>query len=894
MMLLGCMVAATSTVRRVDAQIVLDGTLGTKGALDGPNYEIGADLGEQHGGNLFHSFETFNVHQGESATFSGPPVVENIIGRVTGGSESMIDGQLRSTIADANLYLINPLGVVFGANAEVDVTGSFAVSTADYLALSDGGRFDAMDPGSSSLSMAPPSAFGFVSRNPSPITVNRSHLTVEPERTLAVASGGIDIQGGKLTAPGGRVELTSVAGPGEVPTAGASVASAAANGSLTMAAGTQIDVSGDGAGSVVIRGGRFELSDTRITAMTTGAKDGGVIDVAVDEFTARDGTLVRTETVGSGRGAAVKVTAARSVSLLDQASPKDTFVGSLTRGSGAGGDVVVHAPAVILDGGNFESRSVQGATGRAGDISLEVDTLTLRNNGALNILSRGEGAGGDVRVVATESIYLGGDDGGGGIGSEARSTGDGGDVVLSSPLIAVNENGLISVSTLGSGNGGNIVLDVDELTIIAGLVVSATEATGHAGTTTVTARDSIFISGRGEGGFVFGFSVGAYGSGDGGGLLIRTPSLVLDEGAQIDARTLATGNAGDLNLEVGELIVQKGSLINTDTLGPGKGGNIRIDAEEAVRVADRDVDNVQSRISSVSAGGDGGSITVLTPLLTVDDGIISTRGLSDGRAGSINLDIGQLQASSGTVIDTSTAREGAGGALIINATDSVTLTGPQTALRSSASGSGQAGEIAVAARNIALEDGASVGATSTGAANAGNIALTARHRFEASGASVTTAANVAEGGNIIISASDLRLEDQSEVTASVAGGEGGGGDVILTGKTVVALNDSDITANADSGPGGNITVQAEAFFNSPDSTLSASSNTGIEGTVQVNAPESNLVTSLVPLPAEFLGADEILAQRCAARAGEASTFVLGGRVGVPPAPDTGWPDAEYP
>ena len=104
------------------AQIVLDGTLGPTGALPGPDYAITADLGQQHGGNLFHSFGQFSIRQGESATFSGPPSVSNIISRVTGGQVSTIDGMLRSTILGANLYLLNPAGVLFRENARLDVS----------------------------------------------------------------------------------------------------------------------------------------------------------------------------------------------------------------------------------------------------------------------------------------------------------------------------------------------------------------------------------------------------------------------------------------------------------------------------------------------------------------------------------------------------------------------------------------------------------------------------------------------------------------------------------------------------------------------------------------------------------------------------------------------------
>ena len=123
------------------AQITLDGSLGPRGPLTGPNYRIGADVGQIRGGNLFHSFGEFNVPTGGSATFTGPPTIANIVGRVTGGQRSFIDGLLRSEIAGADLFLLNPSGVMFGPNASLEVRGSFHVSTADLLRFTDGANF---------------------------------------------------------------------------------------------------------------------------------------------------------------------------------------------------------------------------------------------------------------------------------------------------------------------------------------------------------------------------------------------------------------------------------------------------------------------------------------------------------------------------------------------------------------------------------------------------------------------------------------------------------------------------------------------------------------------------------------------------------------------------------
>ena len=140
------------------AEVITDGTLGAATSLPGPDYLIDDSLGQQFGGNLFHSLQTFNLNASESATFTGPNSITNILTRITGGNHSFIDGTISSKIPNANLYLLNPNGILFGENASLDISGSFHASTADYLRLGDNGKFSASHPGKSWLTVAPPQA----------------------------------------------------------------------------------------------------------------------------------------------------------------------------------------------------------------------------------------------------------------------------------------------------------------------------------------------------------------------------------------------------------------------------------------------------------------------------------------------------------------------------------------------------------------------------------------------------------------------------------------------------------------------------------------------------------------------------------------------------------------
>jgi filamentous hemagglutinin family protein len=201
---------------QVPTAIRPDGTLGTTVNQHGTVYDITGGTRPGNGPNLFHSFDRFSVGTGDTASFSGPPGIENILSRVTGRQQSIIDGQLQSTIRGANLYLLNPSGVLFGPNASLDVSGSFHVSTADYLRFADGAKFSANLGQESVLTVAPPAAFGFLGNNPAAIAIQGSALQVSEGKAVSVVGGDVQIVAGRLVAPSGRIQLASVASPGEV------------------------------------------------------------------------------------------------------------------------------------------------------------------------------------------------------------------------------------------------------------------------------------------------------------------------------------------------------------------------------------------------------------------------------------------------------------------------------------------------------------------------------------------------------------------------------------------------------------------------------------------------------------------------------------------------------
>ncbi len=262
---------------QVATAITSDGTLGTTVAQSGNLYNING--GTIKGTNQFHSFGQFSVGTGDIASFNGPATIQNILSRVTGGARSDIDGTLRSTIPGANLFLLNPSGILFGPNAQLDVSGSFHATTANYIRLADGVRFNAVpSPADNLLTTAPPAAFGFLTSNPAPIEVQAgvfdpdfgftNVLQVPAGQTLSFVGGPINIgaapgafAGGFVFAPGGRINLVSVASPGEAgfDGTGFSVDTFARLGDISIKGNSVIDGK-----EVFIRGGRLVIEGANI------------------------------------------------------------------------------------------------------------------------------------------------------------------------------------------------------------------------------------------------------------------------------------------------------------------------------------------------------------------------------------------------------------------------------------------------------------------------------------------------------------------------------------------------------------------------------------------------------------------------------------------------------
>src|SRR5579883_1032394 len=187
------------------AQIAPAGDAGTIVTRSGNTFDITG--GTAAGTNVFHSFQTFGLTANQTANFRTVPAVQNILGRVVGGDASVINGLVRVTGGRANLYLMNPAGIVFGANARLDVAGSFTATTATGIGF--GNRwFNAIGPNDYAALTGNPDRLTFTVAQPGAI-VNAGNLAVGANQTLTLLGGAV-VSTGSLTAPGGQVIVAAV------------------------------------------------------------------------------------------------------------------------------------------------------------------------------------------------------------------------------------------------------------------------------------------------------------------------------------------------------------------------------------------------------------------------------------------------------------------------------------------------------------------------------------------------------------------------------------------------------------------------------------------------------------------------------------------------------------
>ncbi|MEH1990185.1 beta strand repeat-containing protein, partial [Nostoc sp.] len=698
-------------------------------------------------------------------------------------------------------------------------------------------------------------------------------------------------------------------------------------------------------GNIDINAATLSLIDgALLTASTFGQGNAGNVTVSAKDAVslANAGIFSTVASEGVGRSGNIDINAA-TLSLIDGA-----LLTASTFGQGNGGNVTVWAKDTVSLANNAAIFSTveAGGVGRGGNIDINAATLLLIDGAQLLTSTRkasatqpaGQGDAGNVNVNVTGAVNIAGRNGliSSGILStvETGAVGNGGNITINSGSFSLRDGAQLQALTFGQGNagnvtvsakdavsladnayifstveaggvgkGGNIDINAATLSLIDGAQLqtitnsaSATQPAGRgdAGNVNINVAGAVEIIGEKNGLVSAIFSRLETGTeGNGGNITINSRSFSLRDRAQLSASTSGQGNAGNVTVSAKDAIsLVDASIISTvEAGGVGKGGNIDINAATLSLIDGAQlVTLTRSASDTQPAGrGDAGNVNVnVTGAVDIagqkNDSVSGIGSLVEtgtvGNVGNITIDSGSFSLRDGAFLTAETFGQGNAGAIEVNAADFVTISGSSSNFNSglfvnSQSTTGTAGDIIVTSPRVTLDNSGRLDAESA-SGNGGNINLQTDLLLLRRGAQITTTAGTAQAG-------------------------GNGGNITINAPlgfiVAVPLENSDITANAFTGTGGRVDIKASGIYGikfreSPTllSDITASSEFGTQGTVELNTPDIDPNSGLVELPT--ISVDTEVAQGCYSPGYAQSKFAIAGRGGLPANPkDILTPDA---
>jgi filamentous hemagglutinin family protein len=946
---LGVGLLLVSLAMQLQAQsgIVRDGSVGAPVnlqpiSIDGV-IEIDESMGLRPGGgvNLLHSFLTFDVASGDTALFSADPSLTTlrIISRVTGGSASQVFGAIASTVPGADLYLLNPGGIVFGPDASIDTQGSFYGSTANSLSMLADDPSGALTFTSDvRLAFAEPQTFGFLD-TPAGIVVDGSMLSLTDGATLSLSGAQVTLQQGAGIAGASVVELIATGeatvlpadlrswqpenSSGSLLLDGVTVEAGGSregqiflgsNGDLTLrnttlsadfalgggGGGGSGGSGGSGGGSsggtaiALVAGGTATLRNSQVMVDADGGRTSGAVMVAGDQVELTGSGGISTgpcEGCEGGAGGAITITAAADLTLRPNGSGDAPELVTSTASDNNAGDITLQAGRLFeMDAGSITSFTLD--SGSAGSIMISAPVIELANGAFISSASGpadiGGGGGGSGGGSGGGDGGSGGGSGGDGGGSGGGSGGDGGGSGGGSGGGDGGSGG--GSGGDGGGSGGGSGGDGGGSGGGSGGSGgssggdSNTGATGAGGDVRIVATERITTR--------LNVNIGANSNagGDAGELLLSAPVIELLEGTRIASAASASGDAGTIRIRGSNRVELSGTNNPAD---PNRNRGTRITASSAFTASGNagsiDIAAGQlvladgARISSSTSGvGDGGFINI-----EATSGIAISGARGDGSGSSIRA---ATEVEEGEAVGSTEERNGNAGQIRITS-PSLSMA-PGTEIRSTTSLPGTGGLIDLDVADIRL-NGALIkaGSVGTGSGDAGNVFIGLREdgtparyplqQLTLLDSSIETSADDAGGGDIVIRGlGSIRL-DNSGIDASDTASDGGNVDIVST-KDIVVANNSRILARAAiaGGDGGVIEIETDALVVSPDSQVIA------ENEVIIRSPETNIEAEVTELPETFQDSGQLFSPMCAVRTGAESigSFTVDARPAIPVSP----------
>ncbi|MFH7024840.1 MAG: filamentous hemagglutinin N-terminal domain-containing protein [Heteroscytonema crispum UTEX LB 1556] len=918
-------VAAFGTVISINTaqaqEVSSDGTLSTTVTKSADNLNFTINNGNKVGGNLFHSFKEFSVPNNGSAVFQNDVDVRNIIGRVTGGLRSDINGLIKAQ-GNANLFLLNPAGILFGPNAKLNIGGSFFASTANSLLFDGGVEFSATDLQTSPLlTVNIPVGLSFRS-NPGEIKVSGqgsgiayeriketprprvdssvTGLEVKEGKTLAFVGGNVSIEGGVLRAPAGRIEIGSVGGNSRVNlvpvTEGWKLGYEGVPSffDIQMSGKSFVSATGVGGGFIALKGKLVNLTDKSILiADTLGDRNGGEISIQGDSIILNE-TDASNNTFGSGNAGKIKLVANNSMRFENLGG-----VGNHTSAAGKAGEITLEANSILIrNQSGAGSNSYKDATGDAGQINIKTNSLIVEVQSGFGTDSYGQGNAGQINIGEPNTkvgdiVFRDSS----GMGSNAKGEGNAGQININADSLQIEKSGF-NTDTESKGNAGEININVRDMVMNNSGISSKTQpkSEGNAGQINITG-DSLLLENKSN------INSSTESKGDAGEIKINVRDIILQNYGTMSNKTSGSGNAGKINITGNSFLIENYSGFNSDTQSTGNAGEMNINVRDII------LQNHSGMSNKTSGSGNAGKINITgNSFLIENDSGFSSGTKSEGDAGEININVSSLVLRNTSGMDTKTSGKGSAGEININA-ESLAINN-NSGIETSTEGKGNAGTLNVTAKTINLNNGRlRVESKANASGNAGTLNVVADTiRLDNQSVIIATATS-SNGGNLRLDVAKLLLLRRNSQISAKANGNGGNITINAPDGLIIAfpLENSDITADASGGQGGKIAINSAGIFglvqrtraelerlgvkdldpknlSTNDITAFSAQKPSLDGTVSIQTPETDPSRGLVELPETVIDPKQQVAQN-PCQQGAKNEFVVTGRGGLPPSPN---------